>query len=107
MGFLSLIFGSNTRKVKNYMAKGAVLLDVRTDREFRSGAIEGASHIPLNQIRQRISEIRQWDKPIVVYCAGGVRASKAAKFLNLENIDAVNGGGMLYLKRVLGTKTKE
>jgi rhodanese-related sulfurtransferase len=36
-----------------------------------------------------------------VYCASGVRSAKAAKFLNLNNIDAINGGGINSLKNLL------
>ena len=38
---------------------------------------------------------------IIVYCASGVRSGKAAKFLNLNNIDAVNGGGINSLSSIL------
>ena len=34
-----------------------ILLDVRTDKEYETGAIEGSIHIPLNQLRDRLHEL--------------------------------------------------
>jgi rhodanese-related sulfurtransferase len=37
------------------------------------------------------------DTPFVVCCEAGARAAKAVKFLNINNIEATNGGGWLSL----------
>lgn len=98
MGFFDFIFGVKKRQVENYLKKGAAILDVRTDREWHNGHIENAIHIPLGDLNNRVDEIKSLNKPIIVCCASGVRSGKAAKFLNLNNIDATNGGGWLSLK---------
>ena len=101
MGFLDFIFGAKKRQVETYLENGAVVLDVRTEREWNNGHIEHAVHIPLNELNNRLAEVKQLNKPIVVCCESGVRSAKAAKFLNLNNIDATNGGGWVSLKNKL------
>jgi len=98
MGIFDFIFGVQDKKIKAYHLKGAIILDVRTEREYKLGAVIGAMHIPLDQLRQHVTKLKQLNKPIIVYCESGIRSSKAAKFLNLENIDAINGGGMRQLQ---------
>jgi len=56
------------------------LLDVRTPQEHYSKRIQGAINIPLDTLPSQISLIK--DKPcIVVHCAHGFRAKRAAEFL--------------------------
>lgn len=101
MGFLSFLLGNRDKKIKAYLDRGAIILDVRTQREYKSGHIKGSKHIPLDELRGRVKELKKLDKAFIVCCASGVRSSKAAKFLNLNNIDAINGGGWRSLQSKL------
>ncbi len=57
------------------------LLDVRELQELRShGFIPGAVHIPMNSVPGRLEELPA-DRPIVVYCAHGVRSARVAQYL--------------------------
>ncbi len=60
----------------------ALLIDVRTEEEFKSGHIEGALLLPIDQLQARLSELPQ-DKatPLVVYCRSGNRSATAAQIL--------------------------
>ena len=59
-----------------------VVLDVRSDNEYRSGAIPGALHIPYRQVADRLVELQSHkDRDIVVYCAAGLRARIAQNTL--------------------------
>ncbi len=60
--------------------KGMVLLDVRTDKEYATGHIPGAVHVPLSDIGDRIKKLKK-DKDIVVYCQNGNRSVWAIKRL--------------------------
>src|SRR2546426_4603445 len=60
--------------------KGALLLDVRENSEWNMGHAPGAIHIPYEEIRERAKELSP-DRPIVTYCAGGIRSSLAASIL--------------------------
>lgn len=98
MGLLSFIFGAKKRQVEQYIENGALILDVRTQREWDKDHIENSVHIPLNELNNRVNEVKALGKPIIACCESGVRSAKAAKFLNLNNIDAINGGGWVSVK---------
>jgi len=57
---------------------GAVLLDVRTPKEFQEGHIPGAINIPVDQVAARVAEIGPPTTAVVVYCLSGGRSSRAA-----------------------------
>ncbi len=62
-----------------------LVLDVRTETEFRPGQIETSVNIPLSQLRGRVSELSP-DRPIVVSCQSGYRSSIAASLLAQEGM---------------------
>jgi Rhodanese-related sulfurtransferase len=84
-------------EVPDLLAKGAVLLDVRTPREIESGGVEGAVNIPVDDIRDRLEEIPQ-DRPILVTCQVGIRAYVANRILRQKGyrVYNVSGGYMSY-----------
>lgn len=59
---------------------GALLLDVRSPSEFASGTLPGAINIPLESLRQRISELPR-DRDIVTFCQIGQRGYVAYRIL--------------------------
>jgi len=75
------------------VAAGATLLDVRTPGEWASGHIDGAVLIPVSELRGRMGEIPR-DRPVVVYCASGVRSAQATALLRAAGYDARDLGGM-------------
>ncbi|MBO3097240.1 rhodanese-like domain-containing protein [Gelidibacter pelagius] len=101
MGIFDFIFGIKKRQINELLKKGAIILDVRTQREWDNGHIKNAKHIPLDELKNRIGEIKKMNKPVITCCASGARSAKAAEYLNLNNIIATNGGGWLSLKNKL------
>ncbi len=93
MGLFSL-FKRNKMdsEIKEYLERGAVILDVRTQMEWDEGHSEGAEHIVLNLIPLKIEEIKQFNKPIIAVCKSGGRSGQAAQFLSSHGIDVINGG---------------
>ena len=67
----------STKKAKELIANGAVLVDVRTSGEFGSGHIKGAKSLPLDSL-SRITKKISKDKDVIVYCQSGARSSRAA-----------------------------
>ena len=61
-------------------AEGALLVDVRERSEWNAGHVAGAIHIPYETLRERTHEL-PLDRPIVMYCASGIRSSLAASIL--------------------------
>lgn len=73
------------------------LLDVRTVTEVRRGKIDGFTNIPLDSLRERISEIPK-DKPVYVHCHSGLRSYIACRILMGNGYDCFNlaGGWRIY-----------
>lgn len=57
-----------------------VLLDVRTDKEFNSGHLKNAVHIPITRLKERINELDK-EKETIVYCHSGVRSRTGSNIL--------------------------
>jgi rhodanese-related sulfurtransferase len=66
---------------------GAQLIDVRAEHEWEVGRIEGAAHLPLDELSARAGEIDK-DRPVVLYCRGGNRSTMAAAALAEAGYDA-------------------
>lgn len=78
-----------------------VWIDVRTADEFNAGHINGAAHIPYEEIASRISEVTT-DKHSVIhlYCRSGNRSGIAQQtLLTLGFSNAINEGGYEDLLR--------
>ncbi len=72
-----------------------MLLDVRENEEVAGGMLAGAVHIPLGQLRGKLSELPK-DKRIAVYCKVGLRGYLAERILKENGFDAANlSGGWL------------
>jgi len=82
-----------TRRVRH----GGFLLDVRTVGEFRRGHIEGATNIPIDEIRDRLGELPK-DKTLLVHCLTGIRSYFVCRILGQLGYRTVNlsGGYMVY-----------
>ena len=62
------------------LADGASIIDVREPDEFASGHVEGAIHVPLGSLSQRLDEVPE-DRPVIVVCAAGSRAASGVSVL--------------------------
>lgn len=84
------------------------VLDVREPGEWNAGHIDGAQHIPLMQLVQRVAEVQAHARVLVV-CRVGARSAQAAAFLNAQGVDAINlAGGLVeweYAQRPLVSET--
>ncbi|WP_411895835.1 rhodanese-like domain-containing protein [Winogradskyella sp. A2] len=101
MGILSALFGQSTNQLAEYIEKGAIYLDVRTEKEFNTNHIKTAINIPLQELNYRVDEIKKTNKPIIVYCASGMRSANATSFLKQNGIDAINGGGISKVRNAI------
>jgi rhodanese-related sulfurtransferase len=102
MGLLSMLgLGGKTESVKEFVDKGAIIIDVRTPGEFQGGHIKGSKNIPLNTIGNQIESIKKLNKPVIACCASGMRSSQATSILKSNGIDVINGGGWSSLESKL------
>jgi len=81
----------------------ALLLDVRSRREYRAGHLPGSLNIPHTELRDRLDEVRQAaaGRPVRVLCASGVRSALAHRILAQAGFDSASlSGGLLTLRAV-------
>ena len=77
------------------------LLDTRTVGEFRRGHIEGFQNIPVDELRERVSEITP-GKPVYVICQSGLRSYIATRILEGYGFEAYNfAGGFRFYDAVM------
>ncbi|WP_244963050.1 rhodanese-like domain-containing protein [Nocardioides dongkuii] len=80
--------------VPDPLPEGLTVLDVREDIEWQHGHIEGAVHIPLMDLPQRLGDLPTTQ--LLVICKVGGRSAQAVGYLVQQGIDAVNlEGGMI------------
>jgi rhodanese-related sulfurtransferase len=102
MGLLDFLgFGNKSQNIQEFKAKGAVIIDVRSQSEFAGGHINGAKNIPLNEISSKIKDIKKLNKPVITCCASGMRSSQATSILKQNGIETMNGGGWKSLESKL------
>ena len=92
------------REMKDMDLSGTTLIDVRTKDEYDLGTIRNAINIPVDELRERIHEISA-DKPVILFCAIGLRGYIALKILtghNFKNVRNLSGGYKTY---ALATQT--
>ncbi len=59
-----------------------VILDVRTDREFKDGHIANSLLIPVQVLKLRAAELDEYkDRPVFIYCRSGNRSTVASRML--------------------------
>ncbi|MEZ0486727.1 rhodanese-like domain-containing protein [Fibrella aquatica] len=87
LNFLRTVFGSTgNNKLKQVLAQGAVVIDVRSPNEFATGHARGAVNIPLDQLKSKVIQLKSYQKPIVLCCATGMRSSQARLILLEQGI---------------------
>ncbi|MDN3482519.1 rhodanese-like domain-containing protein [Arthrobacter sp. APC 3897] len=76
------------------ISKDAKILDVREDYEWEAGHVDGALHIPLDSLPDRLDDLDP-DTDLAVICRSGGRSARATAWLESHGYSAVNvTGGM-------------
>lgn len=99
MGLFSKLFGKKEKPdLAVLIQQGAIILDVRTPQEFKSGHIPGAMNIPVQQLNQQLHRLKK-DKVIITCCASGARSAMARSILKQAGFPEVyNGGSWISLR---------
>ncbi len=79
------------QKIRSGEAK---IVDVRSRGEFMGGHVAGSINIPLQEIPERMDELKQM-KSIVLCCASGNRSAQATSFLKAQGLQCENGGSWM------------
>ena len=83
-------------ELKNKVSQGAILIDVRSNQEYKEGHLQGAINIPDFEITNRVQrEILKKNQLIVLYCQYGGRSKSASmmmKKMGYTNVYNLYGG---------------
>lgn len=84
-----------------------VLLDTRTDGEHQRGSVDGALHIPVDELREHLDELPR-DKRLRVFCQSGLRSYVACRILMQHGFSCANiaGGYGFYQQTVLDQEVR-
>lgn len=90
----------NQTDFSELIKQGAIILDVRSHGEFVSGHIKNSINIPVDQLANNLSKLKDKNKCIICCCASGMRSGTAKRILESHGYNAVfNGGGWSGLQR--------
>jgi len=70
-------------------SRNAVIVDVRTPQEFATGSLPGARNVAVDKVDKVDEKAIKKDKPLIVVCATGSRAGKAAAQLRARGYGEV------------------
>lgn len=110
MGFFDSIFKSKYEnlEVSDFKSRiqdkgdNAVILDVRTIREVKEGAIEGHVHMDFYNDFENQAKTLNPEKHYFVYCRSGNRSGQACQLLHdlgFKNVSNLSGGYMAWARK--------
>ncbi|MCC6723618.1 MAG: rhodanese-like domain-containing protein [Saprospiraceae bacterium] len=93
LSFLKKLFGGGeANNLPEMLAQGAIILDVRTREEYKSGHAPGSQNVPLQELNRHLLKIANQKKAVITCCRSGNRSGIAAQQLRSAGVQAVNGG---------------
>jgi len=98
LDFIKKIFGGASTDYKELVTRGAVIVDVRSLAEYKTGHIPGSKNYPLDNIRSKVAELKKMNKPVITVCRSGARSGMAKDILHSAGIEVYNGGPWTSLK---------
>jgi len=80
-----------------------IIVDVRTEREFDGGALDGAVNHPVQGLPETLLDMGiELDEEVIVYCRSGRRSAQAKTLLKAAGFKLVfDGGAMSKLEEAL------
>jgi phage shock protein E len=73
--------------------QGAIIVDVRTKREYQSGHIKDSINIPVDALDSNLNKLKDKNKTIITCCASGMRSASAKGILKSKGYAHVYNGG--------------
>ena len=98
--------GTEIREIEPHqlarMKPHPLIIDIREERDYLLGHIEGAVHLSRNTLESKVLESApEFDRPIVIYCAVGsscVSATDTLRRLGYQKIFSLKGGLQNWLE---------
>ena len=82
-------------------SKRGTIVDVRTQSEFMGGHAPDSVNIPLQEIPNRVEELKKMKQPLVLCCASGNRSGQAEGYLSQLGVECVNAGSWMDVNYLL------
>jgi len=79
------------QRIRSGVAK---IVDVRSRGEFMGGHVAGSINIPLQELPERLDELKQLSD-VILCCASGNRSAQANSFLKAQGLKCENGGSWM------------
>lgn len=100
--FLKKLFsGKPKADIKALVSQGAIVVDVRTAREFKEGHVNGSLNYSLDSLKQHIPELKSRNKPVITVCRSGARSGVGQSMLKDHGVEAYNGGPWTNVAAIL------
>ncbi len=107
MNAVQSLFTTSNATVSQLLLKGrAVIIDVRTPREFKAGHIDKSYNFPLNTLVVNVKTLQSFGKPLVLVSQTGKHSQQAQNLLSEKGIECYNFGSWQELKHTLQTEIK-
>ena len=104
-GLLKQFNWKDLEELQKQRGEGKItLLDTRTEREYAQGHFQGSVNIPLDELRERLSELDP-QKPVYVNCHSGLRSYLACRILTGNGFECYNfSGGYRFYEYIAGDR---
>jgi len=99
--FIKNLFKKEKVNYTELVQRGAIIIDVRTSKEFAQGHADSAINIPLSDIANKIEAIKNQNKPVITCCRSGARSGNAATIFKHAGIEVYNGGSWNQVQTAL------
>ncbi|WP_294669698.1 rhodanese-like domain-containing protein [uncultured Fluviicola sp.] len=97
IGYRTFRFLNLDKGLGKKIEQGAVILDVRTPSEYRTGHIEGSVNLQLSRLHADKLPLDK-DKTYITVCSHGLRSVKAMNLLKEKGYKVFNGGALADLE---------
>jgi len=92
-------------ELRKHLQEGALVIDVRSPEEFRSGNVPGAVNIPLDQLRDQVlARVPDKSRVLLLHCQSGGRSALAKHQLKgMGYANVFNLGSLTHARRIVST----
>jgi len=88
--------------IKNLLfEKKGTIVDVRSTVEFTDGHVNGSINVPLQEMLNRMEELKKMAQPLIMCCESGNRSGMATEILKRNGCETVNAGSWVEVNKIL------
>src|SRR5215472_15806050 len=90
-GAIKKLFDGAVANARQLRSDNALVSDVRTPFEFKTGHVRGSKNIPLDTLPSKIDELKKLSRTIITVCRSGTRSVTAKNMLTTAGLDVCDG----------------